>query len=232
LQISADKILSASEVENLLTMLHERASAKHQDSWASDQLDELISVALLSSGLRNSELCALTLSRTVIGMNESVFVVHGDPPDGRVVCVPRRTSELVQEYAEAVRPNFTPDGWAADDLTCPLLLNEHRRPFDRASLYRRVVKILTQAGLGERANVQLLRHTYGYLAYLRTGGNLLFVQRQLGHAHPATTSAYAELVKESYSDLAELVLPGEWPSASPPKRARPKRVPRFDCETD
>jgi integrase len=53
--------------------------------------------------------------------------------------------------------------------------------------------------------VQLLRHTYGYLAYRNTGGNLLFVQRQLGHAHPMVTAIYAEFVAESYADLANRV---------------------------
>ena len=59
------------------------------------------------------------------------------------------------------------------------------------------------AGLGERASVQLLRHTYGYLAYKRTGGSLLFVQRQLGHAHPMVTAIYAQFVDESPTALAE-----------------------------
>ncbi|MFQ5503069.1 MAG: hypothetical protein ACE5EQ_12370, partial [Phycisphaerae bacterium] len=58
---------------------------------------------------------------------------------------------------------------------------------------------------GNRASVQLLRHTYGYLAYLQTGGNLLFVQRQLGHAHPMITAIYAQFVEEDYSDLANRV---------------------------
>ncbi len=76
---------------------------------------------------------------------------------------------------------------------------------ERTGLYRRVVRILTTAGLGDRASVQLLRHTYGYLAYKRSGGNLLFVQRQLGHAHPMVTSIYAQFVEESYEAIAEMV---------------------------
>ena len=43
-------------------------------------------------------------------------------------------------------------------------------------------------------------------AYLRTGGNLLFVQRQLGHAHPMVTSIYAQFVDESYAALADRVM--------------------------
>ena len=87
----------------------------------------------------------------------------------------------------------------------PLLINDRGRPFDRTSLYRRVVRILEAVGLGDRASVQLLRHTYGYLAYKRSGGNLLFVQRQMGHAHPMVTSVYAQFVEESYAEIANRV---------------------------
>ena len=86
-----------------------------------------------------------------------------------------------------------------------MVCHERRRPFERTGLYRRVVRVLTAAGLESRASVQLLRHTYGYLAYLRTGGNLLFTQRQLGRAHPIVTSIYAQFVEESYSALAERI---------------------------
>jgi hypothetical protein len=87
-----------------------------------------------------------------------------------------------------------------------------------------VVRILTEAGLGDRASVQLLRHTYGYLAYLRTGGNLLFTQRQLGHAHPIVTSIYAQFVPESYSQLAEMLIAE--PTSSAKTRRRPAKKPR------
>jgi integrase/recombinase XerD len=95
------------------------------------------------------------------------------------------------------------DGISPTDVSARLLYHERRRPYERTGLYRRIVRILTEAGLGSRASVQLLRHTYGYLAYLRTGGNLLFVQRQLGHAHPMVTSIYAKFVDESYAAMAE-----------------------------
>ena len=72
--------------------------------------------------------------------------------------------------------------------------------------------------------MQLLRHTYGYLAYLRTGGNLLFTQRQLGHAHPIVTSIYAKFVPESYSELAEMLIAE--PTNSAKTRRQPAKKPR------
>jgi integrase len=104
-----------------------------------------------------------------------------------------------------MRPRVIPEGTDANDSSTPLVFNERGRPYERTGLYRRVVRILTAAGFGERASVQLLRHTYGYLAYKRSGGTLLFLQRQLGHAHPMVTSVYADFVDEDYGRLANLV---------------------------
>ena len=232
MHIAHDKILLDAEVDDLVVILHEKAARADMQTWASAHLDELIIVALLSSGLRNSEFCSLDVRDTIVGLGSSVFLVRRPSSRKRTVYLPRRVSALVEHYVNKVRPQFLPEGMDQNDQSKPLVLNEHRRPFDRTGLYRRVVKILTTAGLGDRANVQLLRHTYGYLAYRRTGGNLLFVQRQLGHAHLATTSMYAKLVDESYPDIAERILPAVRPAGTIEERPGIRSAPRFDCEVD
>jgi integrase/recombinase XerD len=172
----------------------------------------------LFSGLRNSELCHLRLADTIAGAGRSVFVVQGTPRQDRTVYVPQAVSDLVEDYVGDARRSSLPDGVAPDDVAQPLIFNERRRPFERTGLYRRVVRILQAAGFGQRASVQLLRHTYGYLAYKRSGGNLLFVQRQLGHAHPMVTSVYAQFVEEDYNRIADLVGPS--PQSRKPRRKR------------
>lgn len=186
--------------------------------------------ALLLSGLRTSEFCGLSVGDTVLGSGESTLIVRGSGSNERTVYVPRQVSDLIVRYVDQFRPRFVPSNVDPADKSQPLVLNEHRRRYERTGLYRRVVRILTEAGYGDRASVQVLRHTYGYLAYLRTGGNLLFVQRQLGHSHPRITSVYAKFVDESYAELAEMVVPREgpvWPRAAPATR-----VADFDCEID
>jgi len=232
LDLARDRLLSETEADSLLAFLHERAESAQGPERVSAQLDEVIITALLLSGLRNSEFCALTMGDTIVGSGESALVVRGPAARSRTVFVPRRVSVLIAQYVDGVRRRFVPPGVDPSDRTQPLVLNEHRRPYERTGLYRRVVKILTEAGLGDRASVQLLRHTYGYLAYLRTGGNLLFVQRQLGHAHPRITSVYAKFVDESYADLAERIVPGERQPAGFDKGVYAQRREEFDCEID
>lgn len=202
-EISRAMFLNETEVLRLLA--HVRAAA--------NLTDRLIIEGLLFSGLRCSEFCRLRASDTVLGQRSSVFIVTGRGQERRTVHVPRELSRLVQVYWKSLAASGGPPR-----LSDSLLQNERRRPFDRTALYRRVVSILTDIGLADRASVQLLRHTYGYLAYLRTGGNLLFVQRQLGHSHPMVTSIYAQFVAESYTTLAEQVAGGSVPGSRVPRR--------------
>jgi integrase/recombinase XerD len=167
--------------------------------------DRVIIETLMMSGLRNSELCGLRLKDVDCSRSNPKLHVAGTPRQDRTVYIPGELAQLLKRFIKEVRP-LRPDGdFESDDPIGPLILNERGRRYDRTSIYRRVVRILSDAGFESRASVQLLRHTYGYLAYRNTGGNLLFVQRQLGHAHPMVTAIYAEFVEESYADLADRV---------------------------
>lgn len=218
-QITREMFLSNAEVDSLLRRLQERSVAAQPAEQGAAALDDLLIRILVFSGLRNSECCRLRLADTVLGTGRSVLLVCGTPREDRTVFVPDELSDRIREYAGAGRRAAS--GFSAKDLSQPLIVNERGRPYERTGLYRRVVRILTEAGLGDRASVQLLRHTYGYLAYARTGGNLLFVQRQMGHAHPMVTSIYSQFVDESYEDLANKVASEPGPALLP-KRVRRK----------
>lgn len=211
--VTEQMFLSLAEVERLLRFVR---AGDALDPVAA--VDRLIVEVLLFSGLRCSEFCRVRLRDTVAGTGESAIAVRGAPGAGRRVWLPRCVSDLIAAH---VRRRVARNA-AADALDQPLVLNERGRAFERTGLYRRVVRLLSAAGLGERASVQLLRHTYGYLAYLRTGGNLLFVQQQLGHAHPMITSVYAHFVPMSGADLADRVAEPE----NSRRRVRGRRRPR------
>ena len=205
-EISREMFLSEQEVERLLMHVRRTDAAAQTARTQSAELDRLIIETLLFTGLRNSEFCRLAradFNRTAT--EASLTIRQGDQVD-RVVYVPSSLASLIETYCQTTRKQLLPPEADPVDPLQPLIVHERRRPFERTGLYRRVVRILTEAGLGDRASVQLLRHTYGYLAYLRTGGNLLFTQRQLGHAHPIVTSIYAKFVPESYSELAEMLV--------------------------
>ncbi|MEX0716466.1 MAG: site-specific integrase [Planctomycetaceae bacterium] len=224
--LTREMFLDERETAALLRALDERVAHAGEDARAAAITDRLIVQALLFSGLRNSEFCRLRLRDTIVGTKKSAFEVRGTPRQDRTVFVPDSVSRLVREYCDEVRRDALPEGVAPKDLDQPLVLNERGNPYERTALYRRVVRILTDAGFGSKASVQLLRHTYGFLGYKRTGGNLLFLQRQLGHAHPMVTIIYAEFVDESYPELANRIGDGAATAGAPSKRRSASRANR------
>ena len=203
-EVTREMFLSEEETEKLVFHLAKRVAETDDRENLRAQTDRVIIEGLLLSGLRNTEFCRLQVGDTSVGLDESVFSVRTSNPP-RIVHVPSTLNERIREYVQGVRPHWLRDDVDPHDLSQPLIINERGNGYDRTALYRRVVRILTSAGLEERASVQLLRHTYGYLAYKRTGGNLLFVQRQLGHAHPMVTAVYAQFVDEPYAAMANAI---------------------------
>lgn len=224
-EVTTDMFLSEQEVDALLKHIRERKRTAPVEAQIRTVVDRLIVELLLFSGLRNSELCHLRVIDTAAGHGQPAVAVSGTPKQDRLVSIPQSLSHEIDQYIQHVRPACLDQAISPTDTSQPLILNERGRPYDRTALYRRVVRILTEAGLADRASVQLLRHTYGFLAYKRTGGNLLFVQHQLGHAHPMVTAVYAQFVEFSPVELADRV--GQ--SASNVDRTtseRPKKKPR------
>jgi len=219
-QITRKMFLSEDDVDALLAHLSEKIR-RAEPGEIGPHIDEVIIRSLLFSGLRNSEFCGLALANTCLGAGESLFRVRGTPREDRDVFVPGELSDLIRRFVKEIRPQCLSEGASPRDLSLPLVLNDRGRPYERTGLYRRVVRILTEAGFKDRARVQLLRHTYGYLAYKRSGGNLLFVQRQLGHAHPLVTSIYAQFVDEPYAEMADRLIHRD--SFNKPPRHKPRR---------
>jgi integrase/recombinase XerD len=220
--MTPEMFLSVSETERLVRHVRNQAQRSGARERLSRHLDRVIVELLLFSGLRCSEFCAVRVADTVIATSAPSIVVRGKRGSGRTVWLPGHLNRLIETFAAEVRPHLLPEHVHPDEPEQPLVFSERRRPYERTGLYRRVVRILTEAGLGSRASVQLLRHTYGYLAYLHSGGNLLFVQRQLGHAHPIITSIYAQFVEESYAALADAVGQRYVPERRPVIRKKPK----------
>jgi len=222
-KITREMFLSVDEAEALSARVARQVTAAGEAERDSALVDQVIMETLLYSGLRNTEFCRLTLGDVQLTKEARAIYIRGTPREDRIVAISSRLAGLLKDYVAHVRPRCLPAGMSRRDKTAPLVVNERGKAYERTALYRRVVRILTAAGLGDRASVQLLRHTYGYLAYLRTGGNLLFVQKQLGHAHPMVTSVYAEFVEHSPTDLADAV---DGPRQTPvPMKARKRMQP-------
>jgi integrase/recombinase XerD len=148
--------------------------------------DKAITLVLVDAGLRASELCGLLRKDVDLASGETV--VNGKGGKQRIVYLGKSARRALWRYlkdrndSNGNEPLFTTDAGAV------LSINVLEK------LYQR---------LGERANVpglhpHQLRHTFA-TEFLRNGGNLLALQRALGHSTLEMVRRYAEIVD---ADLA------------------------------
>jgi len=151
--------------------------------------DRALILTLLDTGLRASELCALTIE-DVDQKTGHVEVKHGvtggaKGGKGRVVYLGKATRRALWLYLTSRE-----DG---EDPEAPVFIGKFSRPLNRNSL-RQVI-----ASLGERAQVKhchphRFRHTFA-ITYLRSGGDLFTLQALLGHSTLEMVQHYARIAQ-------------------------------------
>lgn len=170
-------------------------------------------VALLLAAARPEVAIVLeTLLDTGLRIGEALDVRFGDVAGGlihvrgkggheRGVPYGRRLEADLRRYVGSVRPRaeLTPEGH--------LFLSTAGRPMTRELVYQAMRRIGARADFGRtRVSPHTCRHTFA-LAFLRNGGNVLALQRILGHSDLAMVRRYVE--------LAEVDLVAAQASASP-----------------
>lgn len=138
---------------------------------------------LAATGLRVSELCALTLGS--VGADCGELTVRGKGARERVVAIVN--ADLRQSLAAHIRA--LPDDGQAQ---LPLFRNTRGRPLTPQCLRLRLHALARRARIGRRITPHMMRHTAATLL-LEGGVDIRFVQRLLGHASIATTQIYTHV---------------------------------------
>lgn len=171
-------LISATELDRLL---------KAPDTTTQVGLrDRAMLELLFSTGLRVSELCALSIDDVDLSRDE--FSVRGKGDKVRVVFLSPAAKTAIQRYLDSRK-----------DLHDALFIQHGPRSektgTDRLSV-RAVQRILKQcavrAGITRKVTPHVLRHSFA-TNLLRNGADLRSVQALLGHAHIATTQVYTHV---------------------------------------
>ena len=206
--------LTADEERRLRAHIEGNAlRAEQTHAWHPVRAQAIIET-FLGSGLRISELAALTCGDLLLGRGESALIVRrGKGGKRRVVgirpALKRRLRVFLDAKAakgEAVAP------------TAPLFASERGgRRLHRSAVWR-VVKGAF-AAVGVRAVPYALRHTHAR-RLLASGADLAEVQAQLGHASLATTGIYVKpTLEERVAAVARMEESRESPANSSRKLA-------------
>jgi integrase/recombinase XerD len=135
-----------------------------------------------SSGLRISELCALTLQQVDL---ENGFVrVFGKGSKERVVPLGDKARDALQAYLGSGRPRLVKPHTGSE-----LFISERGRAISRKTLWVIVKATARRAGIERPVKPHLLRHSFA-THLLGGGADLRAIQEMMGHASIGTTQIY------------------------------------------
>lgn len=187
-----------------------------------DYRNYTLSVLLLDTGLRAGEVVALRLGDVDLDKSR-IKVNHAKGNKTRTVFLGETTTKLLRHYIDYCRPWLRKDG---SDVLFPLRQKSDGRGNKQAQM---TVKYLStkirnkfdQVGI-ERCNssTHRLRHTFA-TNFIRAEGNLLVLQKLLGHADLEMTKRYVTLIDEDLQQAHRMASPVDrfnLPAPAPPGR--------------
>jgi integrase/recombinase XerD len=170
--------LSVEEVGQLLR-------APREDS-ARGLRDRAFLELLYSSGLRVSELCALTLQQ--VNLEEGYLRVEaGKRNKDRMVPVGARAVEALQRYLDSARPALVRSRTGS-----AFFLSNRGGPLSRKTIWYWLRNYAEKAGIERPVKPHLLRHSFA-THLLQNGADLRAIQEMLGHADIGTTEIYTHV---------------------------------------
>jgi integrase/recombinase XerC len=153
------------------------------DATLQGRRDRAIIEVLYSTGMRVSELAALTHAR--VDVKAGVIRVIGKGKKERLVMLGGAARTALDAYVRD--PAYT-----HQKLEEPIFRNRFGRPLGVLSIERMIVRAGKIAGLAERVTPHMLRHSFA-THMLDAGADLRSVQELLGHASLSTTQIYTHI---------------------------------------
>ena len=138
-------------------------------------------------GLRTGEILALDLEDLEIG--ESQIKVRGGKTGGRVLPVPGRCLNFVEQYLRDGRPQLP----SSQSSQFALFLSNHGSRLSKQMVYRRIQNRYRPClEFPEKVSMHALRHSFA-THMLEGGANIRAVQELLGHQSLDSTQIYTRV---------------------------------------
>ena len=183
--IDRDKYMSAEEVKQLLTVTEARAIVDLRKGRIAGILAWMVVDLALQTGLRVSELTSIQIKD--IDLKRGFIKVRRLKRKKKVIDSLAISPELIKHLKEYI-----------EDRTTGKLFVGERGDLTKYGLQQIWKSAIKRAGLPKELSIHSARHTMA-VHLLRKTGNLRQVQKQLGHASPATTAnMYADI---SFEDM-------------------------------
>lgn len=134
---------------------------------------------LYGSGLRVSEVCALSL----YSIDETSVRVMGKGGKERIVPIGQKARVAVDHYLVNYRDRFEGDA---------LFVTTKGKPINRVDVWKMIKRYARETGIQKTISPHTLRHSFA-THLLDHGADLRVIQEMLGHAHISTTDRYTHV---------------------------------------
>lgn len=149
--------------------------------------DRTILELLYGTGLRNGEMCSLTLDLVDLAVHQ-VRLQKGKGGKGRVLPLGQEAQVWLELYLESVRPY-----WLRNAAVTAVFLDRWGSgPITRCTVSMLVRSLGKRAGLGKAVTPHSLRHSCA-THMLRRGAGLRHIQQMLGHEQLSSTEHYTRV---------------------------------------
>ena len=157
--------------------------------------DIVVLELLFSTGLRVSELCALTKDTFLLNDSGLRLLVRGKGRKERILQI--KTPELLQlvkTYCDAFSKEIQEQG--------AILFNQRGRPLSPQPVRRIINKYLDRIGGASHVTPHMFRHTFA-TSLLEAGMDIRYIQSLLGHSSISTTQIYTHVSAKQQTLLLE-----------------------------
>lgn len=151
-----------------------------------DVLCDIVVLELLfSTGLRVSELCALSKDTFLLSENKLRLLIYGKGRKERVIqIVTPELLQLLQTYCNTFAAEINEQG--------AILFNRRGRPLSPQSVRRIIDKYIKRIGIDLHVTPHMFRHTFA-TSLLDAGMDIRYIQSLLGHSSISTTQIYTHV---------------------------------------
>ena len=147
--------------------------------------DILVLELLFSTGLRVSELCALSQDTFLLSDSGLRLLVKGKGRKERIIQITTpELLQLVQKYYDAFSKEIQELG--------AILFNRRGRPLSPQPVRRIINKYLNRIGASNHITPHMFRHTFA-TSLLEAGMDIRYIQSLLGHSSISTTQIYTHV---------------------------------------
>lgn len=193
--VKESRVMTREEVAELI-------NCAKAEAYSSGKAEDFRNLAILSfmfsSGIRRSEVVEVKISD--MDMENNAVIIHGKGNKERVAYFNNSTAEIIGKYLEEKRPEIS-----RSETSEYLFPTGQSEKMCAASINMIIDRYLKATGLKEKGyTVHSTRKAFATTVYQNTG-DIVAVQRLLGHSTPSVTMRYIGANEESKRNAAMTV---------------------------